>query len=87
MQLMKKPKAMHEPDCDCEMCHGGKMAKGGDVEAKAEAMPMEHEGEDDLHEAVGQEMMDAIHSKDHKKMMHGLEAMVLRCMNKRGEES
>jgi hypothetical protein len=82
MEMMKKPKAMHEPDCDCKMCHGGKMAKGGEVEVEMKDMPED----DELHDMVGQEMMEAIHSKDHKKMMHGLEAMVLKCMNKRGED-
>ena len=163
MQMMKKPKAMHEADCDCEMCHGGKMAKGGmvkyskDAEQKGinKSVNTMHEGEShagaalrrgapfvakeihkdklkemkempdpklqgladggpvlsgaqtaqdsmrkafhfdeggevnedhELHDMVGSEMMDAIHSKDHKKMMQGLEAMVLSCMNKRGED-
>jgi hypothetical protein len=51
------------------------LAEGGEVEGDSDM--------DDLHDMVGSEMMDAIHSKDHKKMMQGLEAMVLSCMNKR----
>lgn len=81
--MMKKPKAMHEPDCDCEMCHGGKMAEGGEAKPEMKSEEMPEEGDSELHDMVGQEMMDAIHSKDHKKMMHGLEAMVLSCMNKK----
>jgi hypothetical protein len=49
-------------------------AKGGEVE---------DEGDDELHEGVGKELMEAIHSKDHKKLMSGLEAMVLHHMSKR----
>jgi hypothetical protein len=47
--------------------------EGGEVE-----MDEDH----DLHDAVGEELMNAIHSKDHKKMMSGIEAMVLHHMNK-----
>lgn len=82
---MKKPKGMdeaHPESCDCEKCMP-KMKEGGEVEDKA--IPEAPEGEDDIHEMVGPEMMDAIHTKDHKKMMQGLEAMVLHCINKKGE--
>lgn len=85
--MMKKPKLMHAADCDCEMCHGGKMAKGGPVEIEVKEehhIPAESASEDhELHDIVGNEMMDAVHSKDHKKFMGGLEAMVLRCLNKK----
>ncbi len=47
-------------------------AKGGEIE-----------GDDgEIHEMLGQEMMDAIHKKDHKRIMDGIEACVLSCMNK-----
>jgi hypothetical protein len=41
------------------------------------------EPENEVHEIVGPEMMDAIHSKDHKKLMSCVEAMVLHHMNKK----
>jgi hypothetical protein len=41
--------------------------------------------DDELHDMVGSETMDAIHSKDYKKLMSGIEAMVLRCLNKKEE--
>lgn len=49
------------------------LAHGGEVESE------DHE----MHEIIGPEMMDAIHSKDHKKLMSGIEAMVLHHMNKK----
>lgn len=36
----------------------------------------------EIHDMMGSELMDAIHSKDHKRIMSGLEAAVLSCMNK-----
>lgn len=49
------------------------LAHGGEVESE------DHE----VHEMVGPEMMDAIHSKDHKKLMGCIEAMVLHHMSKK----
>lgn len=49
-------------------------AKGGEVESPDE----DHE----IHDALGEEMMDAIHTKDKKRMMSAIEAMVLSCMDK-----
>ncbi len=51
------------------------LAHGGEVESE----------DDEIHEMIGPEMMDAIHSKDHKKLMSGIEAMVLHHMSKKGE--
>ena len=48
-------------------------AEGGEVE-----MDEDHE----IHDALGEEMMDAIHTKDKKRMMSAIEAMVLSCMDK-----
>jgi len=48
------------------------LAHGGEVDPDSE-----------VHEMVGPEMMDAIHSKDHKKLMGCIEAMVLHHMNKK----
>ncbi len=41
-------------------------------------------GDSEIHEMLGQDIMDAIHKKDHKRIMDGIEACVLQCMNKRG---
>jgi hypothetical protein len=51
------------------------LAHGGEVEPSDD----DHE----IHEMLGSEMMDAIHSKDHKKLMQGIEAMVLHHMSKK----
>lgn len=83
MQMMKKPASLHSEGCDCAQC----MAKGGKVELKAEEAKDEGPkdgGEDsELHEAVGHEIMEAIHSKDHKKLMQGIEAIVLSHLSKK----
>lgn len=43
----------------------------------------EVDGDSEIHDMLGSEMMDAIHSKDHKKLMQGIEAMVLHHMSKK----
>lgn len=72
--------------------HKKHMAEGGETAAN-EKEPMligpeaeEPEGmepDSEMHDMVGQELMDAIHSKDHKKLMEGIEAAILQCMNKK----
>lgn len=47
------------------------MAEGGEVE-----------GDDELSDMMGQEHMDALDSKDKKRIMQSIEAIVLSCMNK-----
>lgn len=59
------------------------LADGGEVGAGT------HEGPDEdheMHDMLGQEMMGAIHGKDHKGLMSCIEAAVLNCMNKKGDE-
>jgi hypothetical protein len=67
-----------------KLADGGEMnmyepgfAEGGEAEASPD---------DELHDLLGQEIMEAVHSKDHKRLMSGIEAMVLKCMNK-GEDN
>jgi hypothetical protein len=55
------------------------LAEGGEVEDPA------HEEDHEMHDMLGQEMMGAIHGKDHKGLMSCIEAAVLNCMNKKGE--
>lgn len=88
MQLMKKPNALHEKDCPCEMCHGGKMmAQGGKVNSEQPKMEIsEANPDDEIQDMLGQEMMSAIESKDYKKIMQSIEATVLSCMNKDKEQ-
>ncbi len=50
------------------------LAKGGEVES---------DPDDEIHGMLGSELMDAIHSKDHKKIMSSLEAIVLSHLNKK----
>ena len=52
--------------------YGENYSKGGEVDDDAE-----------MHDMVGKEMMDAVHSKDHKAFMEGLESMILSHMSKR----
>jgi hypothetical protein len=63
------------------MKRGGKYAEGGEVsgEMHVEAEP---DVDSELHDMMGEELMDAIHSKDSKRIMQSLEACVLSCMNK-----
>jgi len=51
------------------------LAEGGEVEGE--------DPDSELHEQVGHEIMGAIHSKDHKKLMDGLKAIVLSHMSKK----
>lgn len=53
------------------------LADGGEVES------YEGSPEDEIQDMLGQELMNAVHSKDHKKLMSGLEAMIMSCLNKR----
>ena len=57
----------------------GHFAIGGEVEG-------EHEGHEDmdadLHGAMGEELMSALESKDKKRIMESLEAIVMSCMDK-----
>jgi hypothetical protein len=55
--------------------HKDHMAEGG--EAK--------DPDDEIHSMLGQEIHSAIESKDHKKLSGSLEALIMSCMNKRGE--
>lgn len=89
---MKKPKSMHGEDCECSMCHGGKMKMAEGGEAKHEEPiaiglevhhPEESNPEDEIQDMLGKEMMDAIDSKDYKKIMQSIEATVLSCLNKK----
>ncbi len=53
------------------------MAEGGEVDGP--------EVDDEIHNMLGEELMSAFESKDRKRVMEGLEALVMSCMNKRGE--
>jgi hypothetical protein len=59
------------------------LAEGGEVKDGMEDMDMDYENE--AHEAIGKELMDALHKKDHKAIMGCIEAAVLNCMNKKHE--
>lgn len=57
------------------------LAEGGEVDGEAP-----HDEDHEMHDMLGQEMMGAIHGKDHKGLMSCIEAAVLNCMNKKGDE-
>lgn len=61
------------------------LAEGRSINPKLKGLAHggEIEPDEELHEGVGHEIMDAFHSKDHKKLMSGLEAMILHHMNKK----
>jgi hypothetical protein len=71
----KKHVASGGPVDGCEMCEGGQTAAN-------EKEPMKlHEGgeadpDDELHETIGKEMMDHIHSGNHKGLMDSLKAAI-----------
>jgi len=57
--------------------------EGGEVK-DPEIGESESPGEDDeLHDEVGKEIMEAFHSKDHKKLRQGLDALIMSHMNKK----
>lgn len=76
-EVLSEMKAMPKPNIK-GLAHGGEV-----MEEEHEEMPMDEDGE--MKDMIGQEAMKAIHSKDHKGLMHCIEAAVLHCMNKKGE--
>ncbi len=54
------------------------LAEGGEVDDPEIGEDMDSE----IHEQLGKELMGAIEGKDHKRIMQGIEACVLSCMNK-----
>jgi hypothetical protein len=66
-----------------------KKMPGPKLQGLAEGGEVEESGDDDheIHEALGKDLMDAFDKKDHKRIMDGLEACVLSCMNKNRSES
>lgn len=59
------------------------LAEGGEVEPE---MGGDMDVEDELQSMLGDELMSAFESKDRKRVMEGLEALIMSCMNKRGEQ-
>ena len=82
---------------DCPMCNGGKadldeqsrlnMADGGEV-GEVQSSREEDEAQDrelmddEIHNMLGEEIMAAIDSKDKKRIMESMEALILSCLNK-----
>lgn len=56
-------------------------ADGGEISGEMHVEP-EDEGDGEMHEMMGSELMSAIEKKDPKMIMQALEACVLSCMNK-----
>lgn len=60
------------------------LAEGGEVKEDS----YDHLADDEnIQDMMGEELMSAIHSKDYKKIMQGMEAMILSCMNKKDNEN
>lgn len=60
------------------LAHGGEVSEGEDQFAEPE-----HEGDDhEISGMLGDELMSAFESKDKKRIMESIEAIVLSCMNK-----
>ena len=59
-------------------------AEGGEVEDHEDHLDidLDHHADDEIAEGLGYELMEAIHSKEPKKIMEVLEACVLSCMMK-----
>lgn len=70
------------------MKRGGKYADGGKVagEMHISDEPEMDEGDSELHDMMGKELMSALEKKDSKAIMSAIEACVLSCMNKSGDE-
>lgn len=69
-------KGGHVAGCDCAEC----MAEGGEVKYDHIA------DNDNIQDMLGEELMNSIQSKDYKKIMQGMEAMILSCLNKKDSE-
>lgn len=52
----------------------------------AEGGEVEDDGDEELSHGLGKELLGAFESKDHKKLMSSLEACVLHCMSKNGND-
>jgi hypothetical protein len=72
------------------------LAEGGEVEGDMDIKEpghyddvhedRDHDYDSEIHDMLGKELMEAFHSKDHKRMAEGLEAMILQCLDdKEGE--
>lgn len=62
-------------------------AEGGAVHMEESEEPeMDGEGEDEIHGLLGEELMGAIERKDKKAIMQCIEACVMSCLSKEGEE-
>jgi hypothetical protein len=48
-----------------------------------EEVSAEEPADDEIQDMLGKELMSALESKDHKKLMQGIEACVLSCLNKK----
>lgn len=57
-------------------------AKGGEIGNAQHDEPKAEEVDTELSHGLGKELMGALDSKDHKKVMSALEACVLHCMSK-----
>jgi hypothetical protein len=70
----------------CQMCADDKMAGGGEADEQPMMDTKDPEmGEDidsELNDMIGEELMNAIHSKDKKAIMDCLTAIVDMCRNK-----
>lgn len=65
---------------EMELAPKPKFAHGGDVEAEAE------DPDEEIHDAIGKEMMDHIHSKNHKGLMESIRAAVALHSMKKDDE-
>lgn len=82
---MKHMKSPHNSETceipDCRMCSGGKMASGGEIKGQHK-IPVSEENDNEpspdaeMDDMVGQEMMEHIHSKNHKGLMESLHAAI-----------
>lgn len=79
-----KAKAEHRKHLD----EGGETAANEKEPHEVSAESHEPEGEKDegeIDDMIGHEFMDALHSKDHKRIMGAIEATVLRHLSKKDE--
>jgi hypothetical protein len=83
MKAMPKPKLQG-------LAEGGEVEGEMDIKDNMSDPDVMDKGDNDydseIHDLLGKELMEAFHSKDHKRMAEGLEAMILQCLDdKEGE--
>lgn len=83
---VNRPKAVNSMQAT-QHAHGGEVDAPDAIDAYTSDDKEEGMDHDDseINDILGKELMEAFHSKDHKRVMESIEACVLQCLDKDGE--